>query len=237
MAKTDKSQRPTLSINISKRRKSMGFSQDELARLVGVHVNTIKDIERGLSEGRPDTRQAIATVLKCDVWELLKPTELETKSSGEAKEITTSESAERDRSRVDRTIARVRVPTPQSENLRETESQKEINADAVAKENAHALASDIASRVITALKSEESPDVAKLSEEIRSLKEQLSKFAQLEELISAEGIEVLLKLKPAQMAVIIRQFQPGFVHPSHRPRPSHHSQVPAAQASLHKKRS
>lgn len=57
--------------NIAKRRKSLGMNQDDLAARVGVHVNTIKNMERGLSEGHPDTRQAIAKALDCELWQLL----------------------------------------------------------------------------------------------------------------------------------------------------------------------
>lgn len=67
MGKTEK---PLLARNIITRRKALGLNQAALAHAVGVHVNTIKDIERGLSEGRPDTRQAIATALGCSVSDL-----------------------------------------------------------------------------------------------------------------------------------------------------------------------
>lgn len=71
MLKNSKEKRkPPLALNISKRRKSLGFTQDELAVRVGVHINTIKLIETGMSEGQPDTRQAIATALGCSVAEL-----------------------------------------------------------------------------------------------------------------------------------------------------------------------
>lgn len=66
----DKSQRPPLANNIAGRRKALGLSQSELADAIGFHVNTIKDIERGLSEGHPDTRQALASFFKCTVGEL-----------------------------------------------------------------------------------------------------------------------------------------------------------------------
>lgn len=70
MAKIEKSQRPPFAKNISERRKALGLSQAELAHKVGTHRNTIADIERGTSEGRPDTRQAIASVLGRSVGEL-----------------------------------------------------------------------------------------------------------------------------------------------------------------------
>lgn len=70
MKKIDKARRPPLALNIMTLRKRLGWSQEELAHATGVHVNTIKDIERGLSEGRPETRQSIATALNSTVAEL-----------------------------------------------------------------------------------------------------------------------------------------------------------------------
>lgn len=70
MANNTKTQ---LAVNIIKRRKAKGWNQDDLAASVGVHVNTIKNIERGLSEGQPDTRRAIAEALGCELWELERP--------------------------------------------------------------------------------------------------------------------------------------------------------------------
>ena len=70
MAKINKTQRPPFAKNISKRRKELGMSQSELADKIGAHRNTIADIERGVSEGWPDTREAIAKALKCSVSDL-----------------------------------------------------------------------------------------------------------------------------------------------------------------------
>lgn len=73
MANNTKTQ---LAVNIAKRRKAKGWNQDDLAAAVGVHVNTIKNIERGLSEGQPDTRRAISEALGCELWELERPAEV-----------------------------------------------------------------------------------------------------------------------------------------------------------------
>lgn len=46
------------------------MSQADLANEIGVHRNTIADIERGVSEGWADTREAIAKALSCSVGDL-----------------------------------------------------------------------------------------------------------------------------------------------------------------------
>ena len=45
------------------RRKSLGVSQMELARLVGVSLLTIQTWERGVSEPRPENREKLEQVL------------------------------------------------------------------------------------------------------------------------------------------------------------------------------
>lgn len=70
MGKIDKSQRPPLALNIANRRKALKMSQMDLAEAIGAHRNTVADIERGVSEGWPDTREAIARALNCTVAEL-----------------------------------------------------------------------------------------------------------------------------------------------------------------------
>ena len=69
-----KPKKTPLAENITRRRKALSLTQPEFADLIGVHVNTIKDIERGISNGNPTTREAIATALKCEWWELERPT-------------------------------------------------------------------------------------------------------------------------------------------------------------------
>lgn len=61
-----------LAQNIVLRRKSRGWSQADLAHLVGVHVNTIKSIETDKNEGELATRTAIAQSFGCELWELYK---------------------------------------------------------------------------------------------------------------------------------------------------------------------
>jgi transcriptional regulator with XRE-family HTH domain len=61
-----------LAENISKRRKRKGWNQEDLAHKVGTHVNTIKNIERGASEGALDVRIAIARSLECPLSELYR---------------------------------------------------------------------------------------------------------------------------------------------------------------------
>jgi transcriptional regulator with XRE-family HTH domain len=56
--------------NIARRRKALGFSQAAFAHHTGVGISGLKDIERGVSEGHIDTREAIATALECEVADL-----------------------------------------------------------------------------------------------------------------------------------------------------------------------
>jgi transcriptional regulator with XRE-family HTH domain len=55
------------------------MNQFELAYKTGFHVNTIKDIERGKSEGSPESRQTIAQALGCTVSDLYSGGGVETK--------------------------------------------------------------------------------------------------------------------------------------------------------------
>ena len=68
-----KTEKPLLAINIAKRRKALNLNQEQLAEICGFHVNTIKNIERGLSEGTPESRATIAKALGCEVWQLTQP--------------------------------------------------------------------------------------------------------------------------------------------------------------------
>jgi len=49
--------------NLRKRRKALGLSQMELARLVGVSLLTIQIWERGVSEPKPENREKLEQVL------------------------------------------------------------------------------------------------------------------------------------------------------------------------------
>lgn len=58
---------------IRRRRNAMRFSQDSLARLAGIHVNTVKGTEAGTHEPSVATLEAIAKALACSVDDLLTP--------------------------------------------------------------------------------------------------------------------------------------------------------------------
>lgn len=49
--------------DLRKRRKALGLSQMELARLVGVSLPTIQIWERGVSEPKPENREKLEQVL------------------------------------------------------------------------------------------------------------------------------------------------------------------------------
>lgn len=49
--------------DLRKRRKALGLSQMELARLVGVSLLTIQTWERGVSEPKPENREKLERVL------------------------------------------------------------------------------------------------------------------------------------------------------------------------------
>jgi transcriptional regulator with XRE-family HTH domain len=149
MAKTKKIDRPHLAVNISKRRKALGWSQDDLANEVGVHVNTIKDIERGLSEGRADTRQAIASALKCEVWELLKP------AIKQAPDSVPSDDPQKQGKISERGIQSFANVGEESESSKHHERDtRRDHHESVNLEFSHTIASAIAAEVVTALKSE-----------------------------------------------------------------------------------
>jgi transcriptional regulator with XRE-family HTH domain len=69
---TKKNERSLLATNIVNLRKAQGWSQDDLAHRVGVHLNTIKTIETDKSEGTFETRMAIAGALKCELSDLYR---------------------------------------------------------------------------------------------------------------------------------------------------------------------
>ena len=49
--------------DLRKRRKALGLSQMELARLVGVSMLTIQTWERGVSEPKPENKEKLEQVL------------------------------------------------------------------------------------------------------------------------------------------------------------------------------
>ena len=49
--------------DLRKRRKELGLSQMELARLVGVSLLTIQTWERGVGEPKPENREKLEQVL------------------------------------------------------------------------------------------------------------------------------------------------------------------------------
>ncbi|MGI5927696.1 MAG: helix-turn-helix transcriptional regulator [Thermacetogeniaceae bacterium] len=49
--------------DLRKRRKALGLSQMELARLVGVSLLTVQTWERGVSEPKPENREKLEQVL------------------------------------------------------------------------------------------------------------------------------------------------------------------------------
>ena len=49
--------------DLRKRRKALGLSQMELARLVGVSLLTIQTWERGVSEPKPENKEKLEQVL------------------------------------------------------------------------------------------------------------------------------------------------------------------------------
>lgn len=67
LKKTKGRVRPALSRNIQAHRSKMGWNQQELADRIGAHLNTIKAIEGGRSEGTVARREKIAKVFGVDL--------------------------------------------------------------------------------------------------------------------------------------------------------------------------
>jgi transcriptional regulator with XRE-family HTH domain len=66
-----KKTKPIWAKNIIKRRKAMGYeSAEEFSAAIKVPYPTYRDIEGGASEGRYETREAIAKGLKCTIANL-----------------------------------------------------------------------------------------------------------------------------------------------------------------------
>jgi len=58
-------------VEIRRRRCALGFSQDALAKLAGVHINTIKGAELGTHEPCVTTLVEIARALRCELSDLV----------------------------------------------------------------------------------------------------------------------------------------------------------------------
>jgi transcriptional regulator with XRE-family HTH domain len=58
--------------NIAERRDRLGLTQDQFAHKVGTSTTGLKNIERGVAEGRIETRLAIADALRCSLSDLYK---------------------------------------------------------------------------------------------------------------------------------------------------------------------
>jgi transcriptional regulator with XRE-family HTH domain len=58
--------------NVAKRRREMGWSQPELARLMGINEMTVSRIERGLSNFAIGTLEHLARKLGVSVRDLLR---------------------------------------------------------------------------------------------------------------------------------------------------------------------
>jgi transcriptional regulator with XRE-family HTH domain len=61
-----------LGISIRQRRLSFDTSQEELAKLCGVHRSYITEIESGLRNVSVLTLHKLAVALNCETWELLR---------------------------------------------------------------------------------------------------------------------------------------------------------------------
>ena len=59
--------------NIRNRRIICGFSQEKLAEMIGVSINTVCEIETGKKFVRAETLIRFASVLNTEVYELFKP--------------------------------------------------------------------------------------------------------------------------------------------------------------------
>lgn len=62
----------TIAINIKRLRKIMGYTQSDLAELVGVDASTIGKIESGIQFPRTDTIDKLANALNVDYEVLFK---------------------------------------------------------------------------------------------------------------------------------------------------------------------
>jgi transcriptional regulator with XRE-family HTH domain len=82
--KTEQELRNTLGLNVKKRRKHKGLSQEKLAEKIGVSKNTVSDIESGDKFARADTLIKLAKILETEVYELLKPKDISPDNTADA---------------------------------------------------------------------------------------------------------------------------------------------------------
>lgn len=74
MARTPKSARETLALNLIRLRKQRGWTQEALAYECDLHRTYIGDIERHARNVTLDNIEKLAKALGVETWELLKPT-------------------------------------------------------------------------------------------------------------------------------------------------------------------
>jgi transcriptional regulator with XRE-family HTH domain len=65
-----KKEKPALAKNIIARREARGWNAETLAEKADVPYPTLRDIEAGISRGRPNTIEAISIALKCKADDL-----------------------------------------------------------------------------------------------------------------------------------------------------------------------
>jgi len=63
----------TLGSNIDSRRRMLRMTVEDLAERAGVNRRTITRLSQGEASTTIDTLAALANVLECQMWELLKP--------------------------------------------------------------------------------------------------------------------------------------------------------------------
>lgn len=73
MARTPKSARETLALNLIRLRKERGWTQEALAYECDLHRTYIGDIERHARNVTIDNVEKIASALGVETWVLLKP--------------------------------------------------------------------------------------------------------------------------------------------------------------------
>ena len=56
--------------NVTRQRRALGMTHEELAEAVGKTIDTISNIERGIQGPRFDLLEDLAIVLECEVYEL-----------------------------------------------------------------------------------------------------------------------------------------------------------------------
>lgn len=59
-----------LGVNVAKRRKALGIEAGDFAHKVGISLGSLRDLERGVSEGHITSRRSIAEILGCTLADL-----------------------------------------------------------------------------------------------------------------------------------------------------------------------